>query len=242
MAFDILDRDGSGEVTVDELVDIYDTSVNPEVQKGDKTPEEAMREFMMQWERHEADGIVTFEEFEDYYKEISASIDDDDYFELMMRNAWRIAGGKGAAANTANKRVLVTGKDGRQRVETINKELGMKQGDKEDIRRRLEAQGIDAADIELHGGMDTTEKPKKRGGVPPARGSRVEKKAPLAERHFAAAKLAAAYRGKLARKKVDGERRKVAAQEAELEEQRRQDALPKAAPRVRPKGRSYCGF
>ena len=55
-------------------------------------------------------------------------IEDDDYFELMMRNAWRMAGGKGFAANTANRRVLVTHKDGRQSVETVNDELGLKAG------------------------------------------------------------------------------------------------------------------
>ena len=62
------------------------------------------------------DGIVTIEEFEEYYQNLSASIDDDVYFELMMRNAWHIEGGEGAAANTTNKRVLVTGRDGKQRV------------------------------------------------------------------------------------------------------------------------------
>ena len=60
--------------------------------------------------------VVTIEEFEEYYQNLSASIDDDVYFELMMRNAWHIEGGEGAAANTTNKRVLVTGRDGKQRV------------------------------------------------------------------------------------------------------------------------------
>lgn len=34
------------------------------------------------------DGSVTQEEFLEYYTNVSASIDDDRYFELMMRNAW----------------------------------------------------------------------------------------------------------------------------------------------------------
>ena len=55
---------------------------------------------------------MTIEEFEDYYKDISASIDDDDYFELMIRNAWHIDGGEGWCENTTIKRVLRENPDG----------------------------------------------------------------------------------------------------------------------------------
>ena len=36
------------------------------------------------------DHIVTREEFDEYYNNISSSIDNDQYFELMMNNAWKI--------------------------------------------------------------------------------------------------------------------------------------------------------
>jgi len=36
------------------------------------------------------DHIVTKAEFEEYYNNISASIDNDQYFELMINNAWKL--------------------------------------------------------------------------------------------------------------------------------------------------------
>lgn len=65
------------------------------------------------------------------------------------------------AANTANKRVLVTNRDGSQSVATVEQELGMKAGDKDAVRARLARQGIEASSVELHGGLDTTERPRK---------------------------------------------------------------------------------
>lgn len=62
---------------------------------------------------------MTIEEFIKYYGSVSASIDNDDYFELMMRNAWRISGGEGWCANTTCRRVLVTHADGHQSVQEI---------------------------------------------------------------------------------------------------------------------------
>ena len=35
---------------------------------------------------------VTLEEFLEYYSHVSASIDDDKYFELMMKTAWNFEG------------------------------------------------------------------------------------------------------------------------------------------------------
>jgi hypothetical protein len=57
---------------------------------GKKTPEEAYREFMSLWDTQTADGIVTFDEFCDYYRDVSASIDGDDYFAFMMKQAWKL--------------------------------------------------------------------------------------------------------------------------------------------------------
>ena len=57
-------------------------------------------EFLETFETHHSlrnngapDHVVTREEFDEYYANISASIDNDQYFELMMNNAWKINDG-----------------------------------------------------------------------------------------------------------------------------------------------------
>ena len=47
-----------------------------------------------------SDGLVTLEEFVEYYTNISANIDNDAYFDLMMSNAWNLDG-KGNSENQA---------------------------------------------------------------------------------------------------------------------------------------------
>ena len=58
---------------------------------------------------------------------------------------------QGQAANTANRRVLVTDKNGNQAVQTIRDELGMKAKDMGDIKRRLGSQGVDTSHVEMYG-------------------------------------------------------------------------------------------
>jgi len=149
-AFSRLDKDGSGSVTLSDLVTVYNTRFDPEVISGSKTHEQAVAEFMSQWDTIDKDGVVTLEEFQEYYKDVSASVDDDDYFELMMRNAWHISGGAGAMENTTCRRVLVVHTDGGEEVVELKSDLGVKAGDLAEIRRRLTAQGVkDISRIEL---------------------------------------------------------------------------------------------
>ena len=47
-------------------------------------------QYMSLWDTQEPDGVITFSEFCDYYRDVSASIDDDEYFAVMMTNAWKL--------------------------------------------------------------------------------------------------------------------------------------------------------
>jgi len=60
----------------------------------------------------------------------------------MIRNAWHISGGEGAAQNTSCRRVLVTHLDGTQTVEEIQNDLGISIKDKEKMLQKLIAQGV----------------------------------------------------------------------------------------------------
>ena len=69
---------------------------------GKKTEEEVLLEFLETFEAHRAmnsmndkyakqgDGQITLGEFHDYYSNVSASIDNDEYFQLMITNAWNL--------------------------------------------------------------------------------------------------------------------------------------------------------
>lgn len=89
-AFAKLDKTGDGKVTVDDLLGVYDGSFHPKFKSGEMTQRDVLNEFLAQWDTQQKDGSVTRAEFQDYYADVSASIDDDDYFEQMIRTAWQI--------------------------------------------------------------------------------------------------------------------------------------------------------
>jgi len=156
-AFSILDKDNNGCVEPCDIVSMYNAKKHPDVMSGKKTEDEVLREFLDTFDvGGEKDGMVTRNEFENYYKNVSMSVDRDDYFELMMRNAWHISGGEGASANSANLRVLVTNSKGQQNVIELKNDMGMPQpGSKEyhaEVTKRLKAQGEDVSGVDTAGG------------------------------------------------------------------------------------------
>ena len=159
LAFAQIDKDGSGVVEPSEIADAYDASKHPDVIAGKKTPDEVYHEFLETFDVGGVkDGMVTVQEFLNYYTNLSVSIDNDDYFELMIRNAWHISGGEGWCANSSNRRVLVTHADGSQSVEEIQHDLGLKADDKAGMMARLKAQGVNAANISTFDGGDDNDK------------------------------------------------------------------------------------
>ena len=152
LAFQSLDIDGSGVVTVSDLTSKWDGLSHPDVVSGRITLDEAWGQWLGQWEgaARDKDGQVTWAEFRDYYSDLSAAIDHDAAFELMVRNAWHLSGGKGAAANTTILRVLVTHSDGTKSVQAVANDLFLDPDDTDAVIARLKRQGVDVVAIDLH--------------------------------------------------------------------------------------------
>lgn len=89
-AYAKLDKNGDGQVTLEDVAKIYDASQHPEVLSGKKSEEEVYMEFMSLWDTQERDGIVTLAEFQEYYKDVSCSCDTDEEFIAIMNSAWKL--------------------------------------------------------------------------------------------------------------------------------------------------------
>ncbi|KAF7651725.1 hypothetical protein LDENG_00106460 [Lucifuga dentata] len=90
-AFRKLDKTGDGVITIEDLRGVYNAKNHPKYQNGEWTEDQVFRKFLDNFDSpYEKDGKVTKEEFLNYYCGVSASIDSDVYFILMMRNAWNL--------------------------------------------------------------------------------------------------------------------------------------------------------
>jgi Ca2+-binding EF-hand superfamily protein len=100
-AFSVLDKDKGGFVDINDIRGVYNAARHPDVLAGKKTEQQILQEFLETFETAHSlrnndapDHIVTKAEFEEYYNNVSASIDRDDYFETMMNSAWNLDGSR----------------------------------------------------------------------------------------------------------------------------------------------------
>ncbi|EGD72917.1 EF hand family protein [Salpingoeca rosetta] len=89
-AFSLFDKNNDGNITAEDLEQVYRVDNHPKYMNGEWTKEQCLNEFLKTFEQKGVvDGVVTYEEFLNYYAGVSASVDDDAYFDLMMRQAWK---------------------------------------------------------------------------------------------------------------------------------------------------------
>ena len=98
-AFNKMDADGSGMIDINDIRGVYTADKHPDVLAGKKTEQQILSEFLETFETAHSmrnsetpDHVVSKDEWVEYYNNVSASIDRDDYFALMMNNAWNLDG------------------------------------------------------------------------------------------------------------------------------------------------------
>jgi len=98
----------SSTVTYGQLLKTFDSRWDPRVRSNQATAEEAKLEFTRQWPQHRgATAIVTAAQFENYYRDVSACMDNDLEFIDMVYNVWHVPDA-GCWKQKKSKRVLVT--------------------------------------------------------------------------------------------------------------------------------------
>ncbi|KAF6028731.1 hypothetical protein EB796_012963 [Bugula neritina] len=90
-AFSKLDITGDGKITVEDLAGVYNARKHPKYMNGEWTEKQVKLEFLKNFDAGNKDGTVEKHEFFSYYAGVSASIDQDPYFDLMMRNSYNLS-------------------------------------------------------------------------------------------------------------------------------------------------------
>jgi Ca2+-binding EF-hand superfamily protein len=88
-----MDKDGSGQIDIKDVAELYDVSKNPDYIQGKKTEDEVLMDFLNQFDgmKGNNDGKISWDEWLEYYTELSMSTPSDQYFVTMMEQAWCIA-------------------------------------------------------------------------------------------------------------------------------------------------------
>lgn len=86
--FKLLDKEDNGYITIDDITKNYDISKYPPVSAGKLNEEDGWKHFLYSWDLNE--DKISEEQFMDYYLDIGGLIYDNDDFEAMMKECWKV--------------------------------------------------------------------------------------------------------------------------------------------------------
>ena len=97
LAFKKLDKEGRGAVDVKYMKGQFDAKNHPDVKTGKKNEDQVLGEFLETFEmfanlKNINSPEINKDEFQEYYENVSAAIDDDKYFELVIASPWKLYG------------------------------------------------------------------------------------------------------------------------------------------------------
>lgn len=97
LAFRKLDKNQNGVIDIEEIKSHFNPTRHPDVKNGSKSEDEVFTEFIDLFDAHhgvenkfQPSRSVTWEEFAEFYNTISATIQDDKRFELLVTQVWNI--------------------------------------------------------------------------------------------------------------------------------------------------------
>ena len=149
-AFNNLDENKKGKISFEEIQNKYNAKLHPDVLSGKKSEKDQLNEFMNTFQDTynylcgtESDNVITIEEFNEYYENVSMCIDDDAYFELLMNNCWKMnlnpkyneLSWQNVEQNKLNENLQ---KQKQQEIEKENQENALKKFRKEILKKNID--------------------------------------------------------------------------------------------------------
>ena len=89
-AFHKFEKDGSGMIDIRDLKGVFNAEKHPKVVSGEITQEQAFDEFSRNFNDHTGAGKIQRCEWNDYYAAVSASVEDNEHFIMLVKSTWQI--------------------------------------------------------------------------------------------------------------------------------------------------------
>ena len=96
-AFKLIDINNNGAVNINEIKKKYNAKNHPDVKSGKKSEDEVLNDFLYNFDiayhylnGSEIDNFVIFDDFLEYYQNISMFIQNDNYFKLLVNSEWNV--------------------------------------------------------------------------------------------------------------------------------------------------------